>query len=185
MPSPRPPAAVDLTIASTWDGEPLPLAERVLLRLRLDSDALRIALAAPFHDDPPPPGAPGPTEGLWEHEVVELFVVGAATAGGVRYTEIELSPWGHHLVLRLHGVRRTVSGALPLDLRTCRRDGRWLAAARLDGAHLPPQPWLANAFAIHGIGAARRYLAAHSLPGPHPDFHQPHRFPSLAFGTTR
>jgi hypothetical protein len=173
----------ELRIASTWDGAPLPEVERTRLRLRLTARELLVAVAAPFHGDPPPPGPPGPTPRLWEHEVVELFVAGDAPAGSeARYTEIELSPWGHHLVLRLEGIRNVVADRLPLTLRTCRRGGRWLAAARLDRELLPPPPWRANAFAIHGEGQARRFLAVTALPGRQPDFHQPDRFPPLALG---
>src|SRR5262245_55837907 len=100
----------ELRIASTWDGLPLPAAEQARLRLRLTPRELLLALAAPFHADPRPAGPPGPTPRLWEHEVVELFLAGAGSGSGPpRYTEIELSPWGHHLVLRLEGVRNVVA----------------------------------------------------------------------------
>jgi hypothetical protein len=175
--------SVQLEIASTWDGDPIPAGERVRLRLRLTPSTLRIAVDAPFHGDPPPPGAPGPTDRLWEHEVVELFVAAAGHDDDtVPYTEIEISPFGHHLVLRLRGVRRVVESELPLALRTWRRDGRWLAVARLDRRLLPPPPWQVDAFAIHGEGDARRHLAATPLPGPRPDFHQPRRFPAFDLG---
>ena len=172
--------ACELIVASTWNGEAIPANEQVRVRLRLDARALRLAIDAPFHGDPPPSGAPGPTDWLWEHEVVELFVAGAADESGVPYTEIELSPWGHHLVLRLHGVRRRVAERLPIAFRARRRGDRWLGAARLDRALLPPPPWRVNAFAIHGTREARHYLAATPMPGESPDFHQPERFAALA-----
>lgn len=167
------------------DGQPIPLAEQARLRLRLTRRELLIAIAAPFHGDPPPPGPPGPTPGLWEHEVIELFVVGTGPAGAApRYTEVELSPSGHHLVLRLEGVRNVIADRLPLTLRTYRRAGRWLAAARLDLRLLPSPPWRANAFAIHGPPHSRRFLAATPLPGARPNFHQPERFAPLTLGAT-
>jgi len=176
----------ELLIASTSDGRPLDATERVVVRLRLDASVLRIAIRAPLHGDPPPPGPPGPTEHLWEHEVVELFVAGPRNESGtVAYTEIEIAPGGHHLVLQLSGVRRVVASGLPMRLRTLRTSGHWLAAARLDRGLLPPRPWSANAFAIHGAADGRRYLAAHPLPGPAPDFHQPARFPPLALAEPR
>ncbi len=160
-------SACELTVASTWDGEPIGADEQVRVRLRLTARELRIAVRAPFHGDPAPSGAPGATDRLWEHEVVEIFVAGvAADDGAVRYTEVELSPWGHHLVLQLHGVRRVVASGLPLAFRTLRRGDVWLGAARLDRALLPPPPWRVNAFAIHGSGDERRYLTATALPGP-------------------
>ncbi len=169
---------LELTVASTWDGLPA-VGERVRLRLRLDAVRLRLALSAPFHGDPPPDAPPGSTDRLWEREVVELFVAGQGADATVPYTEIEISPWGHHLVLQLRGRRRIAASGLPLRLRTWRRGARWWAAAALERCWLPPLPWRANAFSIHGGGAARRYLAATPVPGDRPDFHQPEAFPRL------
>jgi len=170
----------DLTIGQLWNGDAAREDERVRVRLRRAPDSLRIIVAAPLHGDPPPPAAPGPTEQLWEHEVVEIFIATAAVADEARpYTEIELSPWGHHLVLQLRGLRRRTGSLLPLRYRVRRAAGRWLGIARIDGALLPPEPWLVNAFAIHGVASARRYLAATPLPGEGPDFHQPARFPAF------
>ena len=64
-----------LELASTWDGQPARDSERATLTLSATPDALHIAVDAPYHGDPPPPGAPGPCWRLWEHEVVELFIV--------------------------------------------------------------------------------------------------------------
>lgn len=158
-----------IRIASTWDGTPLPDGAVATVEARLHDGRLHLRIDAPFHDDPPPPHAPGPTPKLWEHEVVELFVLGP----GERYTEIEVGPHGHHLVLRLEGVRRAVASGLPLEVRGLARDGgRWQAEAVLDAALLPPRPWRLNAYRIHGVGAARRYLAFQPAPGPAPDFHR-------------
>lgn len=177
--------ACELHIASTWDGKPIGADEQVWVRLGLTARDLRIAVRAPFHGDPAPPGEPGATDRLWEHEVVEIFIAGiAGDDGAVPYTEIELSPWGHHLVLQLRGVRRVVASGLPLDFQPLRQGDGWLGAARLERALLPPPPWRVNAFAIHGTGDERRYLAATALPGPPPDFHQPERFPVLALAAT-
>jgi len=171
------PHRVDLTIAHTWDGAPLGAGERVRVRLGRGARALRIAVVAPFHADAPPAGPPRAVDGLWEHEVVEVFVAAAqGDAETWRYTEIELSPWGHHLVLQLHGVRRRVAERLPLRFRARRRGGSWCGAASIDLALLPPLPWRVAAFALHGARDARRYLSAPPLPGSRPDFHQPHRF---------
>lgn len=150
------------------------------MRLAGDDQALRIEVDGPYHGDPPPPGPPGPTERLWEHEVVELFVVGhAGTDGAVPYTEIELSPHGHHLVLRLLGVRQVVARELPLDFEATIEGARWRGLARLDRAFLPPGPHRVNAFALHGQGAHRRYLAWTPVGGREPDFHRIERFPSF------
>src|SRR6476659_5074489 len=94
-------SARELLIASTWDGEAIGADEQALVRLRLTARDLHLAVSAPFHGDPRPRGEPRSTPRLWEHEVVELFVAGESAGGATPSTEIELSPWSHHLVLRL------------------------------------------------------------------------------------
>ena len=164
-----------LLIGQTWDGTPVGADEAVSLWLTDDGDALSIDVLAPLHADPAPTGPPGPTPRLWEHEVVELFILGEGEA----YTEVELSPWGHHLVLRLQGRRQVVESGLPLDLRVSRLGASWWARARLPRSYLPPGPHRVNAYAIHGTGASRRHLAWTPAPGPAPDFHRLEAFPLL------
>jgi len=166
-----------LEIRHTWDGAPARPGERVRLELALEPQVLRVGVDAPYHGDPPPPGPAGPTDGLWEFEVVELFVLQDRVPGTPRYTEIELGPHGHHLVLQLAGIRTVVKSGLPLPYQTTRAPGadrpRWRGEARLDASLLPPPPHRLNAYAIHGVGASRRYLALY--PGPtsaRPDFHR-------------
>ena len=167
-----------LPIALTWDGRPAAPADRAQLELIADAGALRVRVDAPLGEDPQPPAPPGPTDGLWEHEVVELFVVGPDD----RYTEIELGPWGHHLVLQLDGPRNPVARCLPLDY-AARVDGsRWSGEARLDRTLLPPGPHRVNAFAIRRIGGERRFFAWSPVPGERPDFHRIGLFPALAIG---
>lgn len=145
------------------------------MRLGLEGGALRIGVEAPFHDDPAPPGPPGPCWELWEHEVVELLVLGEAE----RYTEIELGPHGHHLVLRLEGRRNIVERALAIAFRATREGGRWRGEALIPGEYLPPRPWRGNAYSIHGQGSQRRYLAWTPVPGATPDFHRLESFAPL------
>lgn len=164
-----------LPIETTWDGAPALAAERVQTWLERAPTGLLFSLDAPLHGDPPPQAPPGPTWALWEHEVVELFVLG----GRERYTELELGPHGHHLLLRLEGVRRVVERMLPLDVHFSRSFGRWQARALLPWALLPTPPWRANAFAIHGLGPSRRYLAAFPTGGAQPDFHRLEAFRPL------
>jgi hypothetical protein len=160
-----------LLLAPPWAGRPLPARARARVRVRLDGDALCIEVDAPFAGDPPPAGPPGPTDRLWEHEVVELFVV-----AGQRYTEIELGPHGHHLVLQLDGVRRPVASGLPLQLTARVQGERWTATARLDRALLPAGADRCNAYRIHGVGEQRRYHAHAPVPGEGPDFHRLQHF---------
>ena len=167
-------------LRTTWDGTPLPPTERAVVQVVDAGDALRLLVFAPFRDDPAPTGPPGPTPGLWEFEVVEWFLAGSDG----RYLEVELGPHGHHLVLRLDGVRVVAESALPM-VTTTRRCGRswWSGTADLPRAWAPPGPHTANAYRIHGQGPARRYDASTPLPGPKPDYHQPARFGAVTLPT--
>lgn len=159
---------IALTVGHTWDGAPIGADEAVTLRLELRQDALVIEVDAPFHGDPAPSAPAGPTWALWEHEVVELFLLGQ----GQRYLEIELGPRGHHLVLQLEGVRNIVARELPARFQARVSGGRWTGEAQVDRALLPEGPLRANAVAMHGQGEARRYLASAPMPGERPDFHR-------------
>jgi len=44
---------------------------------------------------------------------------------------------------------------------------------------IPSSPRTPNAFAIHGIGDERRFLAWVPVPGSAPDFHRLHHFPHV------
>jgi hypothetical protein len=156
------------TVTTTWDGQPLPPSEYTHLTVRRDGDVLHIEVDAPFHGNPPPPGPPGPTPKLWEHEVVELFVVGPDQ----KYLEIELSPYGHHLVLQLDGIRNIVASELPLDFTATRADGRWRGTAALSASYLPEPALTCNVFRVAGAGPTRLWQALEPVPGERPDFHR-------------
>ena len=132
------------------------------------SGSLSIAVNAPFHGDPPPASPPGATDRLWEHEVVELFLLGADE----RYLEVELGPHGHHLVLRLHGRRSIEQQGMAIAYEARLRGARWSGRALVPAAWLPAGLDRCNAYAIHGAGPARRHLAAFPVPGREPDFHR-------------
>lgn len=165
-----------LHLRRRWDGTPSPPGEHATLTLRLREDALLIDVDAPFVGDPPPPAPPGPTQQLWEHEVVELFVQGPQGA----YTEIELGPRGHHLLLRLEGVREVRDQGHAIEWEPRLAEGRFVGTAVVPRALLPATPWRGNATAIRGVGAARRYDSALALSGSRPDFHQPAVWTPLA-----
>ena len=167
---------IRLPIQQTWDGQPLAPEQHATVELSLVRERLLIRIDAPLGEDPPPVGDPGPTEALWEHEVVEVFVVGPDD----RYTEIEVGPWGHHLVLQLAGPRNAVARHLPLACSTRVEGPRWTAEARLDSGLLPAGPHRVNAVAIRRVGGQRLFSAWSPLPGDRPDFHQIGSFPPLA-----
>lgn len=167
----------ELHVAATWDGRSLEPDETARVRFRLSPGVLDVWVEAPDHGDPPPPAPPvgpsGSTPRLWEYEVVELFLVGPKQ----RYLEIELGPRGHHLALLLRGPRRVERTGLPLTYAVDPpRDGRWRGHARIDAALVPTPLRAMNAFAIHGVGSARRHLAAAPTGGEVPDFHRLERF---------
>lgn len=170
---------VRLVVAHNWDGARLAVPAATV-SLVATPDHLRVEVSAPYHRDPVPPAEAGPLDGLWNHEVVELFVAGAAGEDGrVPYTELELGPHGHHLVLRLDGVRSVVEKALPLVFDAQIEAETWRGVAEVPWSYLPKGPWTGNAYAIHGTGEQRRYRAAFPVPGTAPDFHQPDRFRPL------
>ncbi len=169
-----------LPIASTWDGHALPAAAHAVVQVAHGGpDTLLVRALAPQAGDPPPSSPPGPTEGLWEHEVVEWFCAGVGGA----MLEVELGPHGHHCALRLSGPRRRHPDApTPLPLAVQRAvAGRWWAAeAQVPRSWLPDGPHAVNAFRIHGAAYARQFHAHAPLPGPRADFHQPDRFVPVA-----
>ncbi len=172
-----------LTIDRLWNGAEATERESCSVALRWVPGGLGIEVDAPFHGDPAPPARPGPCDRLWEFEVVEIFLAGASLDGAPRpYTEVELSPHGHYLVLRLLGVRNAIDLALPLAFGADVQGARWRGRAVVPFAYLPEGELSGNAYSIHGVGPRRRYLAAHEVPGERPDFHQPERFRPLALG---
>lgn len=168
-----------LRITRDWQGRPLELRAQVQLDLRCCRQGLRLQVRSPFYGDPPPALPRGRCPGLWEYEVVEIFLVGEER----RYTEVELGPHGHYLALRLHGVRQVVDESIELayEARITHRDGLWQGAVTVPWVHLPRPILTANAFAMHGVGDRRLYLAAHPVPGTVPDFHRLQHFRPLQF----
>ncbi|MSQ02524.1 MAG: hypothetical protein EXR71_11660 [Myxococcales bacterium] len=159
-----------------WDGTPARPEEVVTVFLTVTGEGLVIDVDAPFHDDPAPAAPIGPTWKLWEHEVVEVFV---AAGMAPEYVEVELSPHGHHLVLRLVGIRNDVGRCLPLIFSATIEGARWRGRAVVPADCLPPGApgaWRVNANAIHGCDPERRYLTAARLTAPTPDFHRPEEF---------
>ena len=173
---------MNIVIQKRWDGHLIPEQEWVRLSLKRHRSGLQILVDAPFYGDPKPVLEPGPTPGLWEYEVVELFVLHDGAADSPRYTEVELGPHGHHLVLCLDGVRQVVSQLHPLQYSVQSAAGetrRWRGVALVPHALLPPPPWRCNATAIHGVDSARAFLSWTPLPGDGPDFHRLAGWPLL------
>jgi hypothetical protein len=155
-------------IDRTWDGQAVNENDVAVVEVDLDADGARIAVSAPFHGDPPPEAPPGPTDGLWNYEVVELFLVGSRG-----YLEVELGPHGHYLVLQLSAPRVVERRRIPIGFEVTQRDqGRWKGTAIVAGELLPDRLTRYNAYRVHGLGVARQYLARFPVPGKQPDFHR-------------
>ena len=157
-----------LETSFTWNGEPAHRREKARLHVHDLGARIDIDIDAPFHDDPKPDAHAGSLWKLWEWEVVEFFVAGPDD----RYLEIEIGPHGHYLVLRLHGERNIIDHGHPLDVNTNIEGMRWTSNVQVEASLLPEKPWRVNAYAIHGTGIDRRYLASFPVPGPLPDYHQ-------------
>ncbi|KAK8744164.1 hypothetical protein OTU49_001028, partial [Cherax quadricarinatus] len=162
------------SINTTWNGGDLNHAPvQVTLAGSSDLQYLEVTINAPFFNDPPaPPGPPGqPFYGLWDYEVVEVFFLNDKD----QYVEVEVCPWGQHIVLLLNGQRVTIRHSLPLEVTTQRYDDTsvWTGLARIPVTYLPPQVSKFNAYAIHGSGEGRVYESLYPAPStaPAPDFH--------------
>lgn len=160
---------LSVRIEAEWHGGSVAPEHWITVHVLGTESGFQLRITAPFYGDPPPPTGPvGPTDGLWEYEVVEVFIAGP----GERYLEIELSPTGHYLVLELDGIRQPVRTLLPIDFRAEIVGNQWTGLANIPQELLPEGPLRINATAIHGEGTARTYLSAVPLPGSQPDFHQ-------------
>jgi hypothetical protein len=163
-----------LEIATSWDGATL-ARDRACVDLRFRGGQLEVDIEAPFHGDPPPAVAPGSCPKLWEHEVVEVFLLGQHE----NYLELEFGPHGHYLVLQLSGRRQLVRQGMPLAYTAHVTSSRFLGHACVPLAWLPPAVSAVNAYAIHGRGAARRYETHRPCGGLVPDFHRLETFAPL------
>lgn len=163
---------VRLVIDRLWHGAAALAAERAEVTFALGESGLRVAITAGFHGDPAPKAPPGRCDGLWNHEVVELFL---ANESG-HYLELEFGPHGHYLGLRFVDIRQRQGVVPAIAFRAEIAGSRWQGWAELPLAVLPSGLTRANAYAVHGQGEGRRYLAAYPVPGTRPDFHQPQRF---------
>lgn len=157
-----------LVIDKTWCGSALSPDEYIHVSLCLTELQLVVEIDAPFYSDPPPNGPAGTTWALWEHEVVEVFILGDSES----CLEVELGPYGHYLLLLLHGQRNIIARDLPMVFHQEIEGGRWHGRCQIARKWLPEGELKANAYAIHGAGEERVYQACYALEGEQPDFHQ-------------
>jgi hypothetical protein len=157
-----------LVIDKTWCGCALSEDEHAHLSLHLSETQLVIDVDAPFYCDPSPDGPVGTTWALWEHEVMEIFILGEQE----RYLEVELGPYGHYLLLLLEGQRNIIARDLPMKFHREIEGGRWRGRSEIERKWLPKGDLKVNAYGIHGQGEERVHQACYALVGDRPDFHQ-------------
>lgn len=126
---------MSLTLNSfeAWAGQPLSIADSTAPRvsgrgallttrspsvtLTLQERGLVFEMWAPWWQNPAPSSAPSSLWGLWEHEVLEVFIVGDSG-----YLELEVGPHGHHLLLSLSAPREVSQVHETLDVHCERQD---------------------------------------------------------------
>lgn len=151
-----------------------PAPTRLALEYELLGDLGRVRLGVrdPATADPPD----RPTEGLWRHTCMEVFV-GRATPGG--YLEFNLAPTGEWAAYRFSGYR---AGMAPLtgirapriELRT--QSERLLLSAEVEvPADLTGELRLAISAVVEDTQGQLGYWALRHA-GERPDFHHPESF---------
>ena len=163
-------------IGHNWNGVALAEQDKARVEVHwLKNGDLSIALDAPFANDPKPNCAKTVCWELWDFEVVELFLVGAQEP--VPYTEIEISPWGNHLVLQLLGSRNVIAKELPLQIISLERnEARWTANVVISKALLPKGELKVNAYRLSGVEPNRHYHVMTPMVSLVPDFHHIEQF---------
>lgn len=162
-----------LRLEHDWAGEPVGHVHAELT-LSASTAGLRLEAWARRFEGAPVPHPPGRAPRLWEHEVLELFLLG----DDAHYTELEFGPHGHWLGLRLEGERHCVDDALVLAPKiSAVSSSRWSLRCELPWSLLPPGCGRLNAHAIVGLPGARQYLSWRGTPerreaGQGPDFHR-------------
>jgi hypothetical protein len=175
-----------LGIAKDWHGAPVEPAAG----FSLATDDRRLwfiahhRAAARLH----PQARPGIFQAeLWKHDVAELFIADPVSG---RYFEFNLAPNGawwscEFTAPRVRAEECDIAMPEIATFADMAADGAWVAAmaipldllkARLD---FGPQSRANVAFVLGSPN--QRFLTAADLGGATPDFHQPERFPQMAF----
>jgi len=192
---------MEYNLTRTWDSQipverptitititPTPTQEKQRTGDGEGDKGLLITVDAPFFNDPKLPpdvgNVPGRVDGLWDYEVVEVFLLGEED----KYLEIELGPKGHYLVYSLHGVRNVTQPDLILEsysattypspggVGSCEeKSWRWRGEAFIPFHYLPQNLTKFNAYAIYKSNQERTYMALFPVPPgkfTQPDFHR-------------
>ena len=161
------------SITYLWDGTLLDEEDVVHVHITESKQYLQIEIDAPYYENPIPDAPPSSYWGLWEYEVVEVFLVGE----NGEYLEAEFGPHGHHLLLWLSAPRTIEKKHLPVQFTATIQRGRWKGKAQIPKSNLPHKIKKWNLFSIHGMGSNRRFQCMFPLQTTKPDFHHPQSFP--------
>lgn len=180
MPSlliPKAPQSLKLPVSRYWSGEPCGDASYCAQVWLSHSEAgVKIQVeAAVLEEQLIPEGSTDkPFDGLWDYDVVELFLVGE----NGHYLEVELGAGGHWLVLSFDAVRHRSNSHLDLEaVRTFEKDATTWKSSIVIPWELIPQPVKSlNAYAI----CQGSFLAYNPVPGVIADYHQPETFPAAS-----
>jgi hypothetical protein len=174
--------AMMIHLSQLWNGDPAPPGHGGRAALTFDGALLALSWDLTLPEPARVPEAePGWTDGLWEHDVLELFLT--SRRGDGRYLELEIGPGGHWLGLAFTAPRRRSAELHELDpeQRHDARSGRWRGRAALPKAlvekHAGPSPWKGLVAAV--LGPGRHHLCWPKLSGEAPDFHRPDRWAPL------
>uniref|UniRef100_A0A915EFL0 Piezo non-specific cation channel R-Ras-binding domain-containing protein n=1 Tax=Ditylenchus dipsaci TaxID=166011 RepID=A0A915EFL0_9BILA len=178
----------EFEIKHSWDGKVVPHEPfKISMRWHFERQpgkphkrVIRVEIRGPLFDDPDPPNEyAGPTPGLWNYEVVELFF---ANEKG-HYLEVEytqsfyVGPHGHWLVL-LHSAYRECFNKgeeTELEVQNVHQGAEWICNFEIPLAYMPGNVTKFNAYAIHGSGVERHYEALYAVTDgtfKEPDFHK-------------
>jgi hypothetical protein len=118
--------------------------------------------------------------GLWDWDVVEVFVAPGGLARRLPYYEFQASPLGQHFELEVLEPRRRVNRDFRSGLRAgaTQFPGGWRAWLEIPLAALgyTGMPLIGGCFSITGPTGGREYRSLFQAPTAHPDFHLPDQF---------
>ncbi|MBI4713747.1 hypothetical protein HY771_00975 [Candidatus Uhrbacteria bacterium] len=173
---PKQPDKLSLRVDHLWNGDVCP-DDRVFAVFDLStvSEGINVRAESPvLLDQSIPPEIPigNRVEGLWNFDVVELFLVGP----GHQYLEIELGAGGHFLILGFDRIRHRSNEYInfhPVLSFRKTSEKTWVSEFTIPWKMIPENLRALNAFMI----ASGQFLAYSPLPGDKPDFHQPDFYP--------
>ncbi|NQV90640.1 hypothetical protein HQ487_04545 [Candidatus Uhrbacteria bacterium] len=164
-----------LPIKDLWDGSACP-DDRLFAQvgLSVNKEGLLVRVEAPMLHEQRIPDAPTGTrvEGLWEYDVVEVFLVGP----GHQYLEIELGAGGHFLVLGFDSIRHrehAYEKFAPILRYEKTGEKMWRSSLVIPWKMIPENLRGLNTFAI----MSGQFLAFAPVSGKEADFHQPDKYP--------